>query len=152
MCRCSPSFFEEERRALHDRREKIRLLQQRKLTEFGSLKDLPEEIPLHLVIGTKVTGEDLSLLVARSQESVQASKATSLCHSAIRKFSQNQFSMAHKYPKVQLSGWGVTAKTYQSTGVFSHPSTKNNQKKRVFRIGLRSLFPCLESRSLLSDW
>ncbi|XP_076471216.1 protein lin-9 homolog isoform X2 [Babylonia areolata] len=53
--RCSPSFFEEERQALHDRRDKIRLLQQRKLSEFGSLKDLPEEIPLHLVIGTKVT-------------------------------------------------------------------------------------------------
>lgn len=53
--RCSPSFFEEERQALHDRRDKIRLLQQRKLSEFNSLKDLPEEIPLHLVVGTKVT-------------------------------------------------------------------------------------------------
>nr|KAG5701006.1 hypothetical protein BaRGS_022717 [Batillaria attramentaria] len=53
--RCSAAFFDEERRALHERREKIRLLQQRKLNEFNSLKDLPEEIPLHLVIGTKVT-------------------------------------------------------------------------------------------------
>ncbi|KAK7098307.1 hypothetical protein V1264_002636 [Littorina saxatilis] len=53
--RCSPSFFEEERRALHERRDKIRQLQQRKLSEFNTLKDLPEEIPLHLVIGTKVT-------------------------------------------------------------------------------------------------
>lgn len=53
--RCSAAFFDEERRALHERREKIRLLQQRKLNEFSSLKDLPEEIPLHHVIGTKVT-------------------------------------------------------------------------------------------------
>ena len=56
FCRCSPSFFEEERRALHERRDKIRLLQQRKLGDLSNLKDLPEEIPLHLVIGTKVTG------------------------------------------------------------------------------------------------
>lgn len=55
--RCSSAFFDEERRTLHERRDKIRLLQQRKLNEFNSLKDLPEEIPLHLVIGTKVTGE-----------------------------------------------------------------------------------------------
>ncbi|XP_025086555.1 protein lin-9 homolog isoform X1 [Pomacea canaliculata] len=53
--RCSSAFFDEERRTLHERRDKIRLLQQRKLNEFNSLKDLPEEIPLHLVIGTKVT-------------------------------------------------------------------------------------------------
>ncbi|XP_071099415.1 protein lin-9 homolog isoform X1 [Haliotis cracherodii] len=53
--RCSPAFFTEERAALAERREKIRLLQQRKLNEFSSLKDLPDEIPLHLVIGTKVT-------------------------------------------------------------------------------------------------
>ena len=54
--RCSAAFFEEERAALHEKRLKIRLLQQRKITDVSSLKDLPEEIPLHLVIGTKVTG------------------------------------------------------------------------------------------------
>ncbi|XP_041365955.1 protein lin-9 homolog isoform X2 [Gigantopelta aegis] len=53
--RCSPAFFIEERATLDEKREKIRLLQQRKLQEFQNLKDLPEEIPLHLVIGTKIT-------------------------------------------------------------------------------------------------
>lgn len=55
--RCSPAFFEEERGALEARRTKIRLLQQRKMSELQTFKDLPEEIPMHLVIGTKVTGE-----------------------------------------------------------------------------------------------
>ncbi|XP_060551610.1 protein lin-9 homolog isoform X2 [Ruditapes philippinarum] len=53
--RCSSSFFEEERAALHTKRHKIRLLQQRKINEVGSHEDLPEEVPVHLVIGTKVT-------------------------------------------------------------------------------------------------
>ncbi|KAK6191490.1 hypothetical protein SNE40_003165 [Patella caerulea] len=53
--RCSPAFFLEERSVLDERRDKMRLLQQRKLSECNSLKDLPDEIPLHLVIGTKVT-------------------------------------------------------------------------------------------------
>ncbi|BFZ15581.1 hypothetical protein BsWGS_18620 [Bradybaena similaris] len=53
--RCSPAFLAEERAVLEERREKIRQLQQRKATEFNSIKDLPDEIPLHLVIGTKVT-------------------------------------------------------------------------------------------------
>ncbi|XP_060086332.1 protein lin-9 homolog isoform X1 [Ylistrum balloti] len=53
--RCSPAFFAEERAALEQRRNKIRLLQQRKLSELNSFKDLPDEIPTHLVIGTKVT-------------------------------------------------------------------------------------------------
>lgn len=35
----------------------MRLLQQRKITDISLCKDLPEEIPLPLVIGTKVTGE-----------------------------------------------------------------------------------------------
>jgi hypothetical protein len=56
-CRCSPAFFEEERAALEIRRTKIRLLQQRKMSELQTFKDLPEEIPMHLVIGTKVTGK-----------------------------------------------------------------------------------------------
>ncbi|XP_062617485.1 protein lin-9 homolog isoform X2 [Saccostrea cucullata] len=53
--RCSPAFFEEERAALEIRRNKIRLLQQRKMSELQTFKDLPDEIPMHLVIGTKVT-------------------------------------------------------------------------------------------------
>lgn len=53
--RCSAAFFEEERAALNEKRQKIRLIQQRKQTELSSYKDIPEEIPLHLVIGTKVT-------------------------------------------------------------------------------------------------
>ena len=56
--RCSAAFFEEERAALENRRYKIRLLQQRKMSELTSYKDLPEEIPMHLVIGTKVTGKN----------------------------------------------------------------------------------------------
>ncbi|XP_014241126.1 protein lin-9 homolog isoform X2 [Cimex lectularius] len=53
--RCSQAFFEEERRELDRKRSKIRQLQQRKPTDLNSCKDLPPEIPLQLVIGTKVT-------------------------------------------------------------------------------------------------
>ncbi|KAI8499733.1 PREDICTED: protein lin-9 homolog [Branchiostoma belcheri] len=53
--RCSSSFFAEERSALEAKRQKIRLLQQRKVTDISNFKDLPDEIPLPLVIGTKVT-------------------------------------------------------------------------------------------------
>ncbi|XP_052271838.1 protein lin-9 homolog isoform X2 [Dreissena polymorpha] len=53
--RCSASFFEEERRTLNSKRHKIRLLQQRKMNEVISKEDLPDEIPMHLVIGTRVT-------------------------------------------------------------------------------------------------
>lgn len=53
--RCSQSFFNEERSALEDKRQKIRLLQQRKVTELSKFKDLPKEIPVPLVIGTKVS-------------------------------------------------------------------------------------------------
>ncbi|XP_015593397.1 protein lin-9 homolog isoform X2 [Cephus cinctus] len=53
--RCSQSFFEEERRELERKRQKIRMLQQRKTADISSFKDLPAEIPLQLVIGTKVT-------------------------------------------------------------------------------------------------
>ncbi|KAG5266150.1 hypothetical protein AALO_G00250350 [Alosa alosa] len=52
---CSSGFFAEERSALEQKRQKIRLLQQRKLADLAQCKDLPEEIPLPLVIGTKVT-------------------------------------------------------------------------------------------------
>ncbi|NXW05385.1 LIN9 protein, partial [Fregetta grallaria] len=57
--RCSSAFFEEERSALKQKRQKIRLLQQRKVADISQFKDLPEEIPLPLVIGTKVTGNFL---------------------------------------------------------------------------------------------
>ncbi|XP_019514560.1 PREDICTED: protein lin-9 homolog [Hipposideros armiger] len=53
--RCSSAFFEEERSALKQKRQKIRLLQQRKVADLTQFKDLPDEIPLPLVIGTKVT-------------------------------------------------------------------------------------------------
>lgn len=53
--RCSSAFFAEERTALRQKRQKMRLLQQRKLSDVSSCKDLPEEIPLPLIIGTKVT-------------------------------------------------------------------------------------------------
>lgn len=49
------AFFEEERRELERKRAKIRLLQQRKTADVTNCKDLPGEIPLQLVIGTKVT-------------------------------------------------------------------------------------------------
>lgn len=53
--RCSQSFFEEERAELEKKRNKIRSLQQRKTADIANYKDLPLEIPLQLVIGTKVT-------------------------------------------------------------------------------------------------
>ncbi|XP_030844933.1 protein lin-9 homolog [Strongylocentrotus purpuratus] len=55
--RCSPAFFEEERAALEERRQKLRMLQHRKGQELdlAEVKDLPEEIPIPLCIGTKVT-------------------------------------------------------------------------------------------------
>ncbi|KAM8846877.1 protein lin-9 homolog [Synchiropus picturatus] len=53
--RCSSAFFAEERTALRQKRQKMRLLQQRKLSDMSTCKDLPDEIPLPLIIGTKVT-------------------------------------------------------------------------------------------------
>ncbi|XP_076362238.1 protein lin-9 homolog [Tachypleus tridentatus] len=53
--RCSSAFFIEEREALYSRRNKIRQLQQRKVADLTNYRDLPDEIPLPLVIGTKVT-------------------------------------------------------------------------------------------------
>jgi len=52
--RCSQAFFDEEREELARRRQKIRMIQQRKVTDFN-YKELPDEIPLQLTIGTKVT-------------------------------------------------------------------------------------------------
>lgn len=53
--RCSQNFFAEEIRELERRRNKIRLLQQRKASEIMGFKDVPEEIPLQPVVGTSVT-------------------------------------------------------------------------------------------------
>ncbi|XP_018331210.1 protein lin-9 homolog isoform X2 [Agrilus planipennis] len=53
--RCSQAFFNEERLELEKKRNKIRALQQRKATDPSNFKDLPPEIPMQLVIGTKVT-------------------------------------------------------------------------------------------------
>ncbi|XP_012156547.1 protein lin-9 homolog [Ceratitis capitata] len=56
--RCSQAFFEEERRELERRRQKIRYIQSRKsgdIKDLNYVRDLPEKIPLSLPIGTKVT-------------------------------------------------------------------------------------------------
>nr|XP_045606145.1 protein lin-9 homolog isoform X3 [Procambarus clarkii] len=55
--RCSQAFFQEECQSLDKKRHVLRLLQQRKITDITSLKDfpLPSQIPMQLVIGTKVT-------------------------------------------------------------------------------------------------
>lgn len=53
--RCSQNFFDEEIQELDRRRKKIRLLQQRKARDEVYFKDIPDEIPLQLTVGTKVT-------------------------------------------------------------------------------------------------
>lgn len=53
--RCSQNFFDEEIRELDRRRKKIRLLQQKKARDELLFKDIPDEIPLQLTVGTKVT-------------------------------------------------------------------------------------------------
>lgn len=52
--RCSQAFFAEERRELERKRRLIRYVQQRKTADL-CFKDLPNEIPMQLVVGTKVT-------------------------------------------------------------------------------------------------
>lgn len=52
--RCSQAFFEEERKELDRKRRLIRFVQQRRTVDF-SVKDLPNEIPMQLTVGTKVT-------------------------------------------------------------------------------------------------
>ena len=42
--------------ALAAKRQKIRMLQQVKCVDHMDLKDLPDDIPMPLVVGTKVTG------------------------------------------------------------------------------------------------
>ena len=53
--RCSEAFFNEERAELARKRKKIRYLQQRKIGDANSYKDLPEDIPMQLTIGCRVT-------------------------------------------------------------------------------------------------
>lgn len=52
--RCSQSFFEEERKELERKRKLIRYIQQSKTVDI-CVKDLPNEIPMQLTVGTKVT-------------------------------------------------------------------------------------------------
>uniref|UniRef100_A0A1E1WKP7 DIRP domain-containing protein n=1 Tax=Pectinophora gossypiella TaxID=13191 RepID=A0A1E1WKP7_PECGO len=52
--RCSQEFFAEERKELERKRKLIRYVQQRKTADI-CIKDLPNEIPMQLVVGTKVT-------------------------------------------------------------------------------------------------
>lgn len=52
--RCSQAFFAEERKELERKRRLIRYVQQRKTADMN-FKDLPNEIPMQLVVGTKVT-------------------------------------------------------------------------------------------------
>lgn len=53
--RCSQAFLDEERALLHAKRKKIRQLQQQKVIDISHYRDLPEQIPLSLVIGMRVT-------------------------------------------------------------------------------------------------
>lgn len=53
--RCSQAFFNEERRELERKRQKIRLLQSRKMADVSFVKHLPRLIPLPFQLGTKVT-------------------------------------------------------------------------------------------------
>lgn len=53
--RCSQAFLAEERALLATKRQKIRQLQQQKVVDLNYYRDLPEQIPLSLVIGTRVT-------------------------------------------------------------------------------------------------
>lgn len=49
------AFFSEERRELERKRQKIRLLQSRKMADVSFVKHLPRQIPLPFQLGTKVT-------------------------------------------------------------------------------------------------
>ncbi|XP_061390607.1 protein lin-9 homolog [Musca vetustissima] len=56
--RCSQAFFDEERRELEKKRQKMRFMQSRRsgeVKDMNFLRDLPDKIPLPLPVGTKVT-------------------------------------------------------------------------------------------------
>ena len=74
--RCSSAFFAEERAELARKRQKIRMLQQRKqLMDYSTFKDLPEQIPLLLTIGARVTARWVCLNL-RKKYRVTLSSAT----------------------------------------------------------------------------
>lgn len=54
--RFSQKFLDDQRDLLSEKRLKIRQLQQQKVVDVSKYRDLPEQIPLSLVIGTRVTG------------------------------------------------------------------------------------------------
>jgi len=56
ILRCSASFFAQERAELEAKRKKIREIQKGLVTNFEEYRDLPNDIPQTLVIGTAVTG------------------------------------------------------------------------------------------------
>lgn len=66
-------------------------MQQRKVADLSQFKDLPEEIPLPLVIGTKVTGNLL-----------KANKISSQVYFAKILVSHNTLSV-HNYSKCKTS-------------------------------------------------
>ena len=53
--RCSQNFFDEERKELERKRQKIRVLQYRKSCDLSFVQALPKEIPQALALGTKVS-------------------------------------------------------------------------------------------------
>lgn len=96
--RCSSAFFAEERTALRQKRQKMRLLQQGKMSDVSNCKDLPDEIPLRLNIGTKVTGKMNGMKTHYCQQLQQPDKWTiklssfSFCFMSCRKCrSQKQY-------------------------------------------------------------
>ncbi len=54
--RCSAAFFDEERRSLNEKREKIRTLQATRSVQLEFLRDLPDDmhVPMPLIIGTRI--------------------------------------------------------------------------------------------------
>ncbi|KAF7492818.1 hypothetical protein SSS_01217 [Sarcoptes scabiei] len=53
--RCSSAFFQEERATLNTKRNKIRYLQQNKVADLNNYKDLPDNLPQPLVVGSQVS-------------------------------------------------------------------------------------------------
>ncbi|KAL7063835.1 hypothetical protein AAHC03_05778 [Spirometra sp. Aus1] len=54
--RCSTAFFDEERRSLKEKRDKIRTLQATRSVQLEYLRDLPDDmhVPMPLIIGTRI--------------------------------------------------------------------------------------------------
>lgn len=78
--RCSEAFFAEERLSLNAKRNKIRQLHLQRVVDVNQFRDLPENIPLGLVIGAKVTA-----LIRKPQDglftgTIDAVDATNGCY------------------------------------------------------------------------